>query len=433
MKLCVHPDVEVALSGRIITQWVLPILFAAISLIPITSLAASWVPLDSGTTATFNGIHFFNPDSGLVVGAEGAIFRTLDGGISWVPSDSSGITDETLWGLSFCDDIHGVAVGDGGTILSTSDGGETWVPQVSGFTSRLPAVVMVSPMVGTIVGFFGMILRTTDGGEHWVVQQSGTTYNLHGVAFTDENTGVAVGDWTILRTSDGGSTWIDIPHPMTNSFLIDVAFSDQNYGLAVGDFATILETVDGGLTWSEITSSNDDADMFTSVAIGDNERSIAAGWFDGGDENILRTFDSGQTWATEFTGYDRGLRSVHYDGVTAYATGPQGAILRADDPVSQATSPTPTIVLHRNAPNPFNPQTTIAFDMPKQEAVRLTVYDVSGRLVDVLVDNEIAAQGRNEVVWRGRDMAGRVVSAGVYFYRLEAGNYSETKRMVLVK
>ena len=65
--------------------------------------------------------------------------------------------------------------------------------------------------------------------------------------------------------------------------------------------------------------------------------------------------------------------------------------------------------------------------------VRLAVYDVSGRLVDVVIDNEIAAQGRNEVVWRGRDMAGRVVSAGVYFYRLEAGSFSETKRMVLVK
>jgi len=68
-----------------------------------------------------------------------------------------------------------------------------------------------------------------------------------------------------------------------------------------------------------------------------------------------------------------------------------------------------------------------------QEAVRLSVYDVAGRLVDVLLDGDIAAQGRNEVVWRGRDMTGRVVSAGVYFYRLEAGSFSETKRMVLIK
>ena len=84
-------------------------------------------------------------------------------------------------------------------------------------------------------------------------------------------------------------------------------------------------------------------------------------------------------------------------------------------------------------PNPFNPQTTIAFEMPNEQAVSLSIFDVSGRLVDVLIDNEIAAQGRNEVVWRGRDSGGRVAPAGVYFYRLETGSFSETKRMVRVK
>jgi len=87
----------------------------------------------------------------------------------------------------------------------------------------------------------------------------------------------------------------------------------------------------------------------------------------------------------------------------------------------------------RNTPNPFNPQTTIAFDLPSEQAVSLCVYDVSGRLVGVLIDNVIAQAGRNEVVWRGRDLDGRIVSAGIYFYRLTAGPYTETKRMVLVK
>jgi FG-GAP-like repeat/ASPIC and UnbV/Secretion system C-terminal sorting domain len=91
------------------------------------------------------------------------------------------------------------------------------------------------------------------------------------------------------------------------------------------------------------------------------------------------------------------------------------------------------IDLHACFPNPFNPQTTIAFDLPKQAAVSLRVYDVSGRLVDVLLDDEVANQGRNEAVWNGRDAQGQTVSAGIYFYRLEAGDYSETKRMALIK
>lgn len=86
-----------------------------------------------------------------------------------------------------------------------------------------------------------------------------------------------------------------------------------------------------------------------------------------------------------------------------------------------------------NWPNPFNPQTTIAFDMTSERAVNLRIYDVAGRLVNSLLDDEMVTSGRNEIVWRGRDMDGKTAPAGVYFYRLEAGSYSETKRMVLVK
>ena len=84
-------------------------------------------------------------------------------------------------------------------------------------------------------------------------------------------------------------------------------------------------------------------------------------------------------------------------------------------------------------PNPFNPSTTIPFDMTEPGVVSLSVFDAAGRLVDVLLDNETVNEGRNEAVWRGRDMADRRVSAGIYFYRLEFGGYSETKRMLLVK
>jgi hypothetical protein len=84
-------------------------------------------------------------------------------------------------------------------------------------------------------------------------------------------------------------------------------------------------------------------------------------------------------------------------------------------------------------PNPFNPRTTISFELPKQTAVSLRVFDLSGRLVRVLVDGEIVAGGSNEAVWNGRDDSGRQVASGTYFYRLEAGEYSETRRMALIK
>ena len=95
--------------------------------------------------------------------------------------------------------------------------------------------------------------------------------------------------------------------------------------------------------------------------------------------------------------------------------------------------PVTRALLMQNTPNPFNPQTTIAFEISEQAAVSLLVFDVSGRLVRVLIDNEIVEGGRHEAVWNGRDDTGRKVATGVYFYRIEAGQWSEMKRMALIK
>jgi hypothetical protein len=84
-------------------------------------------------------------------------------------------------------------------------------------------------------------------------------------------------------------------------------------------------------------------------------------------------------------------------------------------------------------PNPFNPHTTIAFEIPTPKEVTLRVFDLSGRLVRNLVDREPHAPGRHEIIWNGRDDARRQVASGTYFYRLEAGKFTETRGMLLVK
>ena len=89
--------------------------------------------------------------------------------------------------------------------------------------------------------------------------------------------------------------------------------------------------------------------------------------------------------------------------------------------------------LHQASPNPFNPRTCITFELPRREAVTLRVFDLTGRMVKTLIDIEIFAQGRQEVIWLGRDDGGRQCASGTYFYRLEVGNYVQTKKMVLIK
>ena len=83
--------------------------------------------------------------------------------------------------------------------------------------------------------------------------------------------------------------------------------------------------------------------------------------------------------------------------------------------------------LHQNYPNPFNPSTTIKFELPKSSDVRLSVFDMLGREVSVLV-NERRDAGVHEVKF---DASG--FSSGVYFYRLRAGDFVETRKLVLVR
>ena len=89
--------------------------------------------------------------------------------------------------------------------------------------------------------------------------------------------------------------------------------------------------------------------------------------------------------------------------------------------------------LEQNYPNPFNPTTSIRFELPRDKAVSLQIFDVSGRLVKTLVDNQHLSEGVHEMQWDGTNNAGSSVASGTYMYRLQFGNFAHTKTMVLLK
>ena len=88
--------------------------------------------------------------------------------------------------------------------------------------------------------------------------------------------------------------------------------------------------------------------------------------------------------------------------------------------------------VRQNFPNPFNPQTTIRFDLPEARDVRVCVYALDGSLVRTLVDDRFV-QGRHEVVWNGRDDGGQQVASGAYFFRVAAGEDLVVRKMLLMK
>ena len=88
--------------------------------------------------------------------------------------------------------------------------------------------------------------------------------------------------------------------------------------------------------------------------------------------------------------------------------------------------------LRNNYPNPFNPMTTIEYDLPEESVVTLTIYDITGRTVAKLVDRKIPA-GFYKAIWDGRNSRGQLVSSGVYLYRIHAGSFNQTKKMIFIR
>ena len=89
-------------------------------------------------------------------------------------------------------------------------------------------------------------------------------------------------------------------------------------------------------------------------------------------------------------------------------------------------------ILHQNYPNPFNPITTLQYDLPENGLVNVTVYDMLGRQVKTLI-NQTQEAGYKSVIWNATNDYGKPVSAGIYLYQIQAGEYMQTKKMVLLK
>ena len=131
-----------------------------------------------------------------------------------------------------------------------------------------------------------------------------------------------------------------------------------------------------------------------------------------------------------------GTWTVIADGGSKRTYASNGPITLTIDASSVSTEESGIIpdvfALHANYPNPFNPSTAITYDLPEAATVHLVIYDVLGRQVRTLVNDDLTA-GYHRAVWDATDDIGKPLSAGLYIYRIKAGSYSKTMKMVLLK
>ncbi len=168
-------------------------------------------------------------------------------------------TTKNLSSVCFVNHNLGFVVGQDGIILKTTDGGITWISQVYLPAEWWSGVYFINENIGYVFSYFsGKIIKTTDGGTTWAISFNSTTtyYYFHSLWFTDINHGFAVGkDGVIMSTSNGGSSWTPKVSGTTVE-LYDITFTNSQHGFIVGDNNTLLTTTDGGLTWNTSSPYN---------------------------------------------------------------------------------------------------------------------------------------------------------------------------------
>jgi photosystem II stability/assembly factor-like uncharacterized protein len=178
----------------------------------------------------FYSVEFEDEKRGFIVGDEGLILATTDGGFSW-EEQKSGV-NEQLFHLSIRGK-EGWVIGTGGTILHTHDAGKNWYPQRSGTDADLNRVYLLTEKIGLITGDKGTLLRTVNAGATWQKMDVGVSEPLFGMSFIDKKTGWVVGyQGRVIRTYDGGIHWVD-QDSATATDLFSVSFR-ENRGYAIG-------------------------------------------------------------------------------------------------------------------------------------------------------------------------------------------------------
>ncbi len=304
--------------------------------------------------------------------------------------------------------------------VTSPNGGENWVVgsahNVTWTSSGASALVDIDYSINSGAIWTPIFSNTpNDGTEPWTIPNTPSATCL--VRVTDDDGSPTDASNAVFTISTDGPT---CDQPMLSLLgyrtvswaapIWTVQVQVLNAGPGVAKNVTV--TMNDDLVWLTIPDPN--------CAYGD----IALGASSWGNDSY--TFD--------LTNHPGGSFNVWFD-VAYYDDCGNQYNLRLDpefDVETTQATPVLTYRLGQNYPNPFNPNTTISFQLPAANYASLNVYDITGKLVRTLV-NEQRSEGLQSVNWNGKDNSGVSVASGIYFYKLQSGSFTETKKMVLMR
>ena len=441
--------------------------FSFLLFVFISDLTPQWSNNHKITDKKLNSAAMIDDLSAIVVGEKGTVMFTQDRGNSW--STQKLATNQSLNGVAVVNVIPtknrvdeenyaSFVVGDGGKIYKLY---KRAIDLSVDSDFDLKAVAFRNSVQGIAVGqkydsfkdqkddmdltertshpASASIIVTRNGGKTWTE----STFNIRGkfnsVLFVDKYRAIAVGDKGLLAISDdGGMTWT-LQNLDCKENLNKVKSCASDMAVIVGDKGTVFIGSNGGSDWEKVTFSGKDmcnikgvcsCDGKTLTVVGEGTPEEIQVGVDNKAGVIMESADFGKTWTKVFTD-GKCYNHVSFCGKAfGIAIGNGGAVAiyhyeKQLVDLHDLTAYRPQ--LNNNYPNPFNPSTRISYLIKHADNVRISILNTLGEEVLVLV-NEEKTPGTYELEFKADNL-----TSGVYFYRIQSGRFSETKKMLLMR
>ena len=352
-----------------------------------------WINLNSGVSYELRGLYFLNENTGWITGFSSNVIKTTNGGNTWITQNAFS-TGGYICVYFYNEQTGWVGGGHGtngvGVICKTTNGGNNWFQIFYGNTGIMKNCFFLNSTTGWFASDYGNIFKTTDAGLTFTIKNV-ASYDWNGIHFINENTGWITGQSGIIsKSTNGGISWI----PQNSGIISDlnsIHFPNPNTGWAAGSAGKILWTSNGGSNW--YSQNGYTGKYLTAVKFLNH----ATGWIVGDEGTIIKTVDGGGTV---------GINIISTEIPSGFS-------------------------LSQNYPNPFNPVTKIRYSVPKSSFISLKIFDVMGREVAVLV-NQNQNVGTYEYTFNISEHSN--IPSGVLFYRLQSeNNFIATKKMILLK
>jgi len=382
---------------------------------------AQW--LQTGFPTGNGGVYSFTVSgTTLFAGCQNGVFLTNNYGTNWSPAGLQG--DEVISFVFSGSTLFAGTAGHG--IYSTTNNGISWIQVNNGLTNfviRTLAISGTNIFAGTESGIF----RSSNNGTSWIAVNSGLT-NTYITSIAVSGSNIFAGtQGGVFYSTNNGASWTAVNNGLTNTLITALTFSGGS--LFAGTQNGVFRTTNNGTNWTFIGLTGA---TFSALLDIPGTGLLAANNLG----NVFLSTNNGSNWSNVSTGLpNMGILCL------AFIPGADPIVFAGNDnsqvyrrlltqmlSVKVISSIVPLqFNLSQNYPNPFNPNTKIQFALPKNVFLKLIIYDVLGREVETIVNENLKA-GTYEINWDATNYP-----CGVYYYRLQTRDFVETKKMILLK